>query len=1645
MTHSKQLGSKLLSLLLAFAMILALMPAVSLTASAEDKAVYTLNKNEHKFGDGWTWNGQTLHFFGAGTFDVDSLYFSIASTNDGGVAVIDIAGPLTVNFKSSSTFIDSACPLDIMGAGKVAAEFAGSYSCKLFSAGAKPITYAGGAIFCEGTNVMLEIFECSDLTITKGSIDVDNDYSFFQADSCLIKDSSVVIGKIYANTPDKPINIALDKSYLSLKSVIADKGGVESHYTLNKSVLYSEATSDMVVSSASNRAAIFDEVEASVIYFPRLTDTGTLLNISGNDALRALDHNGSTPVEIGGIVFCNEVINAENNSITDNLNGAFISAPYINTGYTLERCSLSGGVLISCKGRVDTYNVTAEDATIVILSTCETNDATRAGFAAHYDNDTFKSCTIVNRGGVIQNANLNLGESNVENCYVYTNTFGQLTTSKNQSVYDKAQPNNYYAPNGTVMVNNNGYTSGSLYTNITCREIILGYTKTPSPIMCGDVCADFYETYNMKFDGSDKYDVSIGGTVIKGSMFVNNTAHAYEKKSGGTWKYLSIPDEYEIVNGTSLYIGKQFLNSLKDPTVTYSDVQVSKKYPASMDIELALPYEDHIAATEFKLFKDGAAVDPADAGIIPEVTGSGTTLTLKLSAGENITEGSYTFSFSVNGQMIKGSSGTDMIGVNLSEYPMTSMEFSDIANWLYTDDKGNIQTFSDVTATVHGDKWTWYGTAGDGYNANTLVLEDGFSFTTGNICGINFDVSDPTVIVKGNASITCSPSASAGIGLSINSTESLTIKCSTKQSALNVNAGIRSVGKLTIKGVDVNAAADTAIGENMNLLDSKTIFLNNTKITAGDNWKDKCVIFAPNKFTISRGVTLDLPASNISAGSTYIAHLDSVDNIKAGDTILDAAGSPYGSDRRFGSLNPVDSSKGMKLATKAFRLTDDISDLVIEDTAVFGEGSEKLLGGQEYKFDISGYIGINDFNVTAVDNQNIEFSVKLDVNGVPYLVADVPNTATSSTITPTITFTDSKFDYSSGESVSFQLTVGSVVKSDRLGFYCEGSYDISKRCYITSAAYNGRPLELQGTYSDEYYLVPSGEEIEVTLVPDDGYRFSAVKLGEWKYDGVLLEQYGLSQSGTYTVKTSGIDNKLFMDINTTTVQQYSTVDLEESLRQDLSDGKILSVTLIYSDGSERIADSKNNDFPVNALNNNPVRISIGVPTDSNGEPLTVVDRINNLIATYDSEAHKYISGYVRITKDSTFITVEYGKVSPGNATVTVNCGENGTVSPTTAEYPIDTEVTLTVTPDEGYRVKSAMLDGKEVMLTDGKYTFVLTADCEFSVEFEKIPASSATVTVNCGENGTVSPSTADYPIGTEVTLTVSPDNGYEVKSVTLDGKAVKLTNGKYTFTLTADCVFSAEFQKKSTGGNTSGGHYSGGSGSTGTTESKPALNGESKSWSDIASDIAKSGENDTMIIDTNGETDLTADVIKAIKDSGAKVTVKIDASKSWTIDGSDIKDGASSADLSLLPGTSTAKGARGSAGYRFTTGGNDLGADLNIEFKPEYAGKFANLYFIKDGKAEFVSTAKVAENGSVTLSGADSKGEYVVMLSDYSDLPGDVNNDGKVLISDALAALCHCVDIEQAANPEMLDFNGDGQVTIADALAILRYSVGLSY
>lgn len=68
-----------------------------------------------------------------------------------------------------------------------------------------------------------------------------------------------------------------------------------------------------------------------------------------------------------------------------------------------------------------------------------------------------------------------------------------------------------------------------------------------------------------------------------------------------------------------------------------------------------------------------------------------------------------------------------------------------------------------------------------------------------------------------------------------------------------------------------------------------------------------------------------------------------------------------------------------------------------------------------------------------------------------------------------------------------------------------------------------------------------------------------------------------------------------------------------------------------------------------------------------------------------------------------------------------------------------------------------------------------------------------------------------------------------------------------------------------------------------------------------------------------------------------------------------------------------------------------------------------------------------------------NSGKYVVMVCEFSEIVGDVNNDGVVNALDASAILKKVVKISDVENPLMSDFNDDGTINALDASAILRY------
>ena len=131
-------------------------------------------------------------------------------------------------------------------------------------------------------------------------------------------------------------------------------------------------------------------------------------------------------------------------------------------------------------------------------------------------------------------------------------------------------------------------------------------------------------------------------------------------------------------------------------------------------------------------------------------------------------------------------------------------------------------------------------------------------------------------------------------------------------------------------------------------------------------------------------------------------------------------------------------------------------------------------------------------------------------------------------------------------------------------------------------------------------------------------------------------------------------------------------------------------------------------------------------------------------------------------------------------TITASAGAGGTISPSGAVSVLyGSNQTFTITPNTGYQVASVLVDGASVGAVT-TYTFTnVTAPHTISVSFA---LRTFTITASAGSGGTISPSgavTVNY--GASQTFTITPNTGYQVASVLVDGASVgALTT--YTFT-----------------------------------------------------------------------------------------------------------------------------------------------------------------------------------------------------------------------------------------------------------------------
>ena len=122
------------------------------------------------------------------------------------------------------------------------------------------------------------------------------------------------------------------------------------------------------------------------------------------------------------------------------------------------------------------------------------------------------------------------------------------------------------------------------------------------------------------------------------------------------------------------------------------------------------------------------------------------------------------------------------------------------------------------------------------------------------------------------------------------------------------------------------------------------------------------------------------------------------------------------------------------------------------------------------------------------------------------------------------------------------------------------------------------------------------------------------------------------------------------------------------------------------------------------------------------------------------------------------------------------------------------DVTISINPDQGYQIKSVKVDGSDVTskVSNNSYTISnVRAYTKVEVVFEAIPATTYVLTIKTSGNGSV---TYDNTVirsqsrsftvneGANATVTFSPDNGYRIKNVQVNGSDVSLngSNNQYS-------------------------------------------------------------------------------------------------------------------------------------------------------------------------------------------------------------------------------------------------------------------------
>ena len=159
----------------------------------------------------------------------------------------------------------------------------------------------------------------------------------------------------------------------------------------------------------------------------------------------------------------------------------------------------------------------------------------------------------------------------------------------------------------------------------------------------------------------------------------------------------------------------------------------------------------------------------------------------------------------------------------------------------------------------------------------------------------------------------------------------------------------------------------------------------------------------------------------------------------------------------------------------------------------------------------------------------------------------------------------------------------------------------------------------------------------------------------------------------------------------------------------------------------------------------------------------------------------------------------YAEERDNYVAVTASAGEGGAITPAGQTLvKKGTSKTFDIAPAQGYEIANVTVDGTDLGPIS-YYTFQrVGVDHTISATFQKAQQSGDTVTLTttASDGGTVAPAgQTTYVSGQAVDVTFTPDQGYQLASVKVNGRTASVTGNVLTLTMDQSYAVSAVFEK----------------------------------------------------------------------------------------------------------------------------------------------------------------------------------------------------------------------------------------------------------